>query len=122
MRPEQLFLSDILQATEAIDRSLRNRSFPEVEADEDLHDATLFRLIAIGEAAARLPATVRQRYPDVPWIDMIGFRNRAVHAYFAIDWRIVWDTARQDIPLVHRHVATILAEDYALPSAESDPT
>ena len=120
MRPEQLFLIDILQATEAINRSLRHRSFSEFEADEDVHDATLFRLIAIGEAAARLPSAVRHRYPGVPWIDMIAFRNRAVHAYFAIDWRIVWDTAQHDIPLVHRHVAAILAEDYAAPSAESD--
>ena len=52
----------------------------------------------IGEAAGKVPAAVRQRYPDVPWQAMIGARVRLAHAYFALDHDLLWRTAREIIP------------------------
>jgi uncharacterized protein with HEPN domain len=121
MRREELFLLDIVQAADAIAESVGDRSFAAFLADRVLRDAVLMRLIIIGEAASQLPNAVTQRYPDVSWPDMIGFRNRVVHGYFAIDWTIVWETATGDAPLVRSQVAEILARDYPtveLPSGE----
>lgn len=111
MRLEELFLSDIVQSADAIERTVIGRSFVAFLADEDALVAVLLRLIAIGEAAARLPLAVGERYPDLPWRDMVASRNRAVHAYFAIDWTIVWDTATDAVPGRRDRVAKFIVED-----------
>lgn len=42
----------------------------------------------IGEAAARLPKEFRDCHPEIPWVDIVAFRNIAVHAYFSVDWAL----------------------------------
>jgi len=58
------------------------------------------KLIVIGEAAARLPRSFTERHPEIEWVDIVAFRNIAVHEYFAVDWKIVWVTATEDVPLL----------------------
>jgi len=62
---------------------------------------------------------MRQRHPNVAWIDAIKFRNRVVHAYHGIDWSIVWDTATLDAPKLRRQVIEILDQEY--PSGSTAP-
>ena len=52
----------------------------------------------VGEAAARTSTETRAKYPAVPWVDVIGMRNRLIHAYFDIDLDRVWDTVTVDLP------------------------
>ncbi len=70
--------------------------------------AVLQKLIVIGEAAARLPRAFIEKHSEIPWPDIIAFRNIAVHEYFAVDWRIVWVTATQDVPMLRRQIARLL--------------
>jgi uncharacterized protein with HEPN domain len=51
------------------------------------------KLLVIGEAAGRVSPEVRARWADLPWRSVTGFRNIAVHAYFEVDWSIVWRIA-----------------------------
>jgi uncharacterized protein with HEPN domain len=75
----------------------------------ELHKAaTLQKLTVIGEAAARLSQTFREAHPQVEWRDIIAFRNIAVHAYFAVQWDIVWATATDDVLVLRRQVLEIL--------------
>ena len=55
----------------------------------------------------------REQHSEVEWADIVGFRNIAVHEYFAVSWSIVWVTAMHDVPNLRRKVARILAEKYA---------
>jgi uncharacterized protein with HEPN domain len=52
----------------------------------------------VGEAAARLSPEARADNPDIPWQDIIGMRNRLIHAYFDLDLGLIWNTARQELP------------------------
>jgi uncharacterized protein with HEPN domain len=74
-----------------------------------LRSAVLYQLVVIGEAAARLSAELRARYSSVPWQVVVGFRNVAVHAYFSIDWSIVWTTAASDVPNLREQILRIIA-------------
>ncbi len=118
MRPEILYLTDIAEAADAIARFLE-----QVEKEAFLHDelrqsAVLQKFIVIGEAASRLPAEFRDRYPSVPWSRAAGLRNIAVHEYFSVSWEIIWTTATQEIPSLRAGIATILKS--AANAAEAD--
>ena len=110
MRPELLYLADIVEAADAIDRYLAALRAEEEFYEDDLRQsAILQKLIVIGEAASHLSAAFREQFADVEWADIVAFRNIAVHAYFSVKWEIVWVTATQDVPRLRRRVVEILA-------------
>ena len=112
MRREELYLRDIVEAADAVRRFVSDVDEEVFLKDELRQSAVLQKLIVIGEAAARLPKSFRARFSDVPWSDIVGFRNMAVHAYFAVDWSIVWNTAMHDVPQLREQVVDILEQAF----------
>lgn len=111
MRRERLFLTDIVEAADAVARFVERLGHDAFVADDLVRSAVLHKLTVIGEAAARLPRTFCESHPAVPWGDIVAFRNIVVHSYFAVDWEIVWTTATRDVPELHHKVAAILAQE-----------
>ncbi|NJN24347.1 MAG: DUF86 domain-containing protein [Acaryochloridaceae cyanobacterium RL_2_7] len=66
--------------------------------DRMLQLAVVKELEIIGEAAGKLTQALRDRHPQIPWIDIISMRNRLAHEYFGIDLDIVWDTVQHSLP------------------------
>jgi uncharacterized protein with HEPN domain len=52
----------------------------------------------IGEATKNIPASVKNRYPQIPWKKMAGMRDKVIHEYFGVDLKRVWSTIKEDIP------------------------
>ena len=113
MRPEKLYLTDIVEAAEAIARFIMGESYYEFEQNEMMNSAVLQKLTVIGEAVSRLPKEFTNRFPELPWVDIIGFRNIAVHEYFAIRWDIAWVAASEEVPVLKEQVEKILQEEFA---------
>jgi uncharacterized protein with HEPN domain len=63
------------------------------EQNSLVQDGVIRQLHIIGEAARRLSPELRGRYPEVPWRDIVGMRNKRVHGDFGIDLTAVWLTA-----------------------------
>ena len=96
MRHEPSFLKDILSACRKIEAIVATTSEDSFLKDEVLPAAVLHHLTVIGEAISRLSAELRERHPEVPWRQIIAVRHRIVHAYFDLDWQILWDAATGD--------------------------
>ena len=64
----------------------------------------------IGEAAARVSAETQASYPQIPWIDIVGMRNRLVHVYFDIDLDRLHDTIVGDLPELIAVLSTVVRE------------
>ncbi len=62
-------------------------------------DAVTRNFEIIGEAANKIPSEIKGMYPDVPWRQMYGLRNFAVHEYHIIDPRILWDIIENNLVL-----------------------
>ena len=60
--------------------------------------AVLKDIEIVGEAAARVSAETRALLPAIPWTEIVGMRNRLIHAYFDVDLDRVWDTLTVDLP------------------------
>ena len=77
---------------------MRNLTFAEFSADENLHLACLHLVQTVGEAAARVSAETRARRADIPWRKITEMRHRIVHNYLDVDLEIVWQVIRGDLP------------------------
>jgi uncharacterized protein with HEPN domain len=109
MRSERLYLADIDDAIASIDRWMVGCDKELFLRDDILQCAVLQKLSTIGEAASRLSAETLSKAPQVPWKEIIGFRNVAVHAYFSVDWKLVFVTAVDDLSALREAVRALRA-------------
>jgi uncharacterized protein with HEPN domain len=112
MPREELYLQDIIQAADAVRRFLDGVEQEKFLNDEILQNAVLLKLIVIGEAAARISDELRNRHSGIEWKAMIGFRNIVVHAYFSVNWDIVWETASAQLTPLQKQISEILQTDF----------
>ena len=122
MRRDELYLADIVEAADAIQRFLKDVDESRFVSDELLRSGVLHKLMIVGEAAARLSEAFRNEHPEIPWADIVGFRNIAVHAYFAVNWAIVWSAATRDAPELRNQIAPLLTPHGGDKTTPGDPT
>lgn len=113
MRSDELYLADIVQAADSIARFVESMTEESFIDDDLVRSAVLHKLSVIGEASARVSSEFRESHPGVPWADIIGFRNIAIHAYFSVDWRLVWNAAVSDAPALKRDIEAIVKSGHA---------
>jgi uncharacterized protein with HEPN domain len=91
----------MLEAARLIRGYMRHVTFEQFLADNEKRDAVALRLSILGEAASRISAETQKALPSVPFQQIRGLRNRIVHDYGAIDFKIVWRVTQDEIsPLV----------------------
>lgn len=113
MRRDRLYLADIVEAADAIAAFLKGVERRAFLASDLLRSAVLHKLTVIGEAAARLSPDLKRRHPEISWADIVAFRNIAVHAYFGVEWAIVWVAATEDAPLLKAQVERVLKKEFS---------
>jgi len=108
-RDPLLYLDDIVQATEKIQRTVTDLSFEAFCDNEVYLDAVLFNLQVIGEAAKKLPPDILAGMPDIEWSEAAKFRDIIAHHYFALDTEIIWDVVTKRIPEIREASHALLA-------------
>ena len=102
--------SDYIRLTHILDSLSRIQKFVEHSAkDEKTASAVLYELTIIGEAARVIGDSLKAELNLIPWIDIVGMRNRIVHEYFSIDYEILWNTVEKDLPALKQ-----IIEEYFL--------
>ncbi|MFH1322121.1 MAG: DUF86 domain-containing protein [Bacteroidota bacterium] len=96
-RDYKLFFEDIIEAIEKIKQYTNNISYNEFIKDNRTKDAVIRNIEIIGEAANNIPEYIKNQYPEIEWHKIIGMRNRLIHAYFGIDYQIVWNIITKQI-------------------------
>jgi uncharacterized protein with HEPN domain len=77
---------------------------------ERLLQLGIVRLVEIvGEAAARISKETRDAYPEIPWAQIVGTRNRLIHGYDFLDYEILWQTVHGDLPALIRELEDVLS-------------
>jgi uncharacterized protein with HEPN domain len=82
----------------------------DLDSDRLLELALIRLLEVVGEAASRVPDEECALYPEIPWPQIIGLRNRLIHGYDAVDLDILWQIIQVDLPPLVSVLETILAQ------------
>ena len=105
-----VYLEDIIDAMEKAEMFMAGLTYEQFETDLKTNFAVVRAIEIIGEATKRLPMTIRNQYPNIPWKDMAGMRDVIIHGYDNVNLRIVWDVVKQDIPRIKLQIEQILSD------------
>ena len=83
----------------------------DLNSDRQLNLALVRLLEIVGEAAARVPAEEREKYPRIPWLDIVSLRNRLIHGYDNVDFDIRWQIVQQDLSLLIQALESMVEGD-----------
>ena len=85
----------------------------DLDTDRKLNLALVRLLEVVGEAASRTPAEERAQYPQIPWAEIVGLRNRLIHGYDSVDFDILWQIITHDLPPLMAALEQIVPPDGA---------
>jgi len=94
---------DLIRLQHMLEASRDAKSFAEGRQQNDLYKdkmltmAIIKELEIIGEAAVNVSQETRDRFPQIPWTDIIGMRNRLVHVYFRVNLYVIWSTVQRNL-------------------------
>jgi len=80
-------------------------------SDETMKRAFVRSIEIIGEATKKIPHSFRDPWPDTPWKNMAGMRDKLIHDYMGVNYHIVWDVASHFIPELESQIQKMLTKD-----------
>ena len=92
------YINDLVEACEDILSFTKGMSYSDFAGDKKTVNAVIRSLEVIGEATKKPPISFRDNYPDIPWRQMAGMRDKLIHEYFGIDKQMVWQAIEKHIP------------------------
>ena len=107
-RNPKLFLTDIFESIELIEKYTEKLSYNDFLQNNTVQDAVMRRLEIIGEATKSVPLKIRKEYPEIPWKQMAGMRDMLAHEYFGIVMKRIWDTTQKDLPKLKNKILKII--------------
>jgi len=103
MKKDSVYIEQILEASGKIKKFTEGYSREAFFKDQKTQSAVIMQLALIGELAKKISETAKSTI-DLPWKDIAGFRDRAIHDYYQVDLNVVWDTITMDLPELESHL------------------
>lgn len=110
MRDYRLYLKDILAAIQSIEDFIAGMDLETFQVDDKTNSAVMRKLEIIGEAVKQVPDELRHQYSQIPWKEMAGMRDKLIHFYFGVDYRLVWKTITERLPSIKRDIEKVLQD------------
>ena len=107
-REDRIRLQHMLDGALEIQQYVQSSVREDLDRDRKLVHSLVRLLEIIGEAASQVSDELHEDILEIPWMVMIGMRNRLIHAYFAINLDVIWSTSTEDIPSLITELKKVL--------------
>jgi len=97
-----------LDSIDIIEKNLNNILEEEYSKNVILQDAVIRRMEIIGEAVKNLDKDFIEQHKDIRFSLIAKMRDKLIHQYFGVDLKLVWDTAKSDLPKLKKDLKNIL--------------
>ncbi len=105
---DRIRVQHIVDEASEVQKYTDNISFEEFVQDGKTARAVIRSIEVIGEAASKISADFRNEHIEIPWNKIIGMRNRLIHVYFDIDYNVVWQTVKENLPPLVQQLYAIM--------------
>ena len=112
MRQDNQLLLDIIESIDFILNYIEGMKKNEFIKNELLRNALLYKLVVIGEATNKISVKLKKVYSDIPWRDIISFRNFIIHEYFGVNLDVIWNSIVDDLPVFRKEIEIIYKNEF----------
>ena len=106
-RQDTAVIQDIKEAIKRIILYTSGIGYNDFLQDYKTQDAVIRNIEILGEAAKLLSDKTKEEYPNIPWKEIAGTRDRLIHDYFGVNIDIVWDIANNEIQSLYSQIKDI---------------
>lgn len=106
---DKIRVTHILDAISEIEKYLAGITYEEFLANSEKRFATIKQIEIIGEACNYISGDLKQANSSIQWRPIIAFRNISIHEYFGVNFRIVWEIAKNDLPVLKEKMSKIFS-------------
>lgn len=109
-RDYKLFITDIISSMDDIEEFIGDMDVEQLKKDKKTSNAIIRKFEIMGEAAKNVPDEIKNKFSNIPWKSITGMRDRLIHAYFEVDYNLVWSAVKSDIPIFKPKLKKVLKE------------
>jgi uncharacterized protein with HEPN domain len=99
MKDEKVYIEQMIDSVAKIEAFTSGMKKEEFMKDAKTQSAVIMQLTVIGELVKKVSLKTKET-SDLPWKEIAGFRDRAIHHYFGMDLNVIWDTVILDVPVL----------------------
>lgn len=111
-KKDSIYLEHILDEIAFLTSHVENLSFEDLLEDELLQRGVIRSLEIIGEASKNVSLELKELYPEIEWKMMAAMRDKLIHRYFQVNWKIVWNVLTAEIPMLQAQIEKTLQDEH----------
>jgi uncharacterized protein with HEPN domain len=111
LKDDTIRLRHMLDAAIEAESFIKDKIRSDLSNDRKLELALVKCVEIIGEAANSISKEFKNNSSQIPWPEIIGMRNRLIHAYFEINLDILWKTLTDDLPPLIDEIKKIIPSE-----------
>jgi uncharacterized protein with HEPN domain len=101
------YIADILENIATMEEMIAGFEYESFVSNTEKKYAVVRCIEIVGEAVKSVPEELKLKHPQIPWKRMAGMRDKLIHAYRGVDYRLVWVVATVDLPALVPHLRRI---------------